>query len=264
MNHDENDLYALSPRELKKWRRQLKSHPEFGAQGCTLLFMTVWTLFSAVFVVLGIGFYVKEMGDYRLLQETGAITEATVVRKYTASDSDGGTDYYISYQFVASDHAFDRRQIVNRDFYQTIEAEQRIDVIYAPSDPNVSRLHATFAPPSILLPICFSGMGGTFVILGITVLAQSWRAQARGRQLRQHGRLVNGRIVDTWTTTDSDGDDTYHIAYTFTVHDGSEKKLTQTQYSTRTTYARLYVADEVKVLFLPSDPTVNMMMLDDN
>ena len=52
-----------------------------------------------------------------------------------------------------------------------------IELIYAQSKPTISRVNADFKPPSIFLPLCFGGMGGVFVLIGIAILIGAFPSQ---------------------------------------------------------------------------------------
>lgn len=143
------------------------------SSGCMIPFGMVWTLFSALFVVIGVGTYLADQQQYNLLTREGKTARATLTERYIDEDSEGDT-YYVSYRFEVPAQGdlspVSARQSVSRKLYEGFEVGQTVEVIYAPSDPGVSELKATFGPPQVMLPLCFTGMGGLFVVIGLVMV----------------------------------------------------------------------------------------------
>ena len=145
-----------------------------GSTGCNIFFGIIWTLFSAIFVFAGIGFYVQQDRIYDLLSQEGVKTQAVITDKYISTDSDGDDTFYIYYQYQVSINGdptqLDAQQNVSRSLYNQLEQGQTVEILYAPSQPETSQLMADFGPPDIILPLIFVCMGSLFVMIGLGIL----------------------------------------------------------------------------------------------
>jgi hypothetical protein len=233
--------------------------------GCVILFGIFWTLFSAVFVVIGIGTYFNEHTRYDRLTREGQTTQGIISDK-EVDDSGDSTSYYIDYRFKANyqgkSQIFNDRASVSSTNYNSTEIGQKIEVIYAASDPNISALKVDLKPPSLLIPVCFGGMGGLFVFIGLGTVLGAVRASIQTDRLNQNGQTTQGSLTERWTEKDSDGDTTYLVAYTFTAQaeDGTSHQVNRSEYN-RQAYHTLKEGDAVTVRYLPGNPETCQLIL---
>lgn len=152
----------------KNWAK-----PFSNSSGCMLPFGLVWTLFSAIFLVIGVATYFTDQQKYSLLTQEGVTTRAAITDLQEVSDSEDDT-YYVYYRYtvpVAGDlSALSTRQSVPYPLYSRLEIGQEIEILYAASNPNIAEIKATFGPPSVMLPVCFGGMGLLFVLIGLVMV----------------------------------------------------------------------------------------------
>lgn len=146
----------------------------FSGLGCMLPFGVVWTAFSAIFLVVGIFTYLNERKTYDLLSREGVTNTAVVTDMYVSTDSEGDSTYYINYEYIvpiSGDAAsFTNRQSVPKRIYSTLENGNKVEVLYAASQPGISELSSTFGPPDLMLPVCFGGMGLLFTLIGLGLI----------------------------------------------------------------------------------------------
>jgi len=255
---------SLTPLEISSLKRPRATSPLEGS-GCALIFGIGWTLFSLVFVFIGIGGLVSEYLNYFRLQREGVGTTAMIV-EMEVDDGDDSTTYYVYYQFtgVANNEAvkIEDRDTVPYLLYSTLKVEQRIEILYASSDPTLTAIKADFHPPNPLLPLLFSGMGILFTAIGGAMVNGGIRGQHHLNRLRDSGRQIQGVIFDHWEDKDSDGDATYFVAYAFKVQArGGSGKIISKAEQNRSAYQKYRIGESVLVRYLPDDPTVCQLRL---
>jgi hypothetical protein len=230
------------------------------SSGCSLIFGLGWTLFSLVFVFIGIGGLVSEYINYNRLLREGIETTAMIV-DLKAEDSDGSTIYYVYYQFTGmvnnESEKIEDWDKVPYSLYSTFKVEQRIEIIYAASDSTLTTIKADFHPPNPLIPLIFSGMGILFTAIGVMVVYGGVRGQYHLSQLRSNGLQAQRLIFDLWQDKDSDGDTTYFVAYTFKVPErGGDGKIITKAEQNHIAHKKYHIGDAVLVRYLPDNPGV--------
>jgi hypothetical protein len=158
--------------------------PRFAAMlqsiGCMLPFGVIWTLFSATFLVVGVASYSNERRAYDVLKREGVRSIATVTEYYTIRDDEDGTTYYAGYTYHAPISGavtqLSSTERVSRDFYDGLEKGMGIEIRYAESQPEISRIEAGFSPPGLMLPVCFGGMGSVFTLIGLGLIVGAVRS----------------------------------------------------------------------------------------
>lgn len=225
-----------------------------------LIFALFWTLFSAMFLVLGMGTYIRDSIAYNRLSGEG-VTATAVITGLEFFEGDDSHRYYVHYQFRASiqgDTAnFQGSDEVSSAFFSRLEVGQTIGVLYWPADPSLSAVKAELRPASMTLLLCFGGMGGLFTLIGLVMIFSSIVGIVNTIRLRLGGQVAQGSVFKKWTETDSDGDTTYFIAYAFKAeipgkgiqyipHAEQNKKL----------YDYVPVGGALIVRYLPDDPQI--------
>lgn len=249
---------SLEPTPPAEPLRPKPVHPPAGAEwACSGLFSLGWTAFSLLFVILPVGMFVRDWQAYSLLKAEGTHTEGVVVSHRIDSDSDGNS-YYITYRYTVPLPGGDRKEFVreetvSRAEYNDLPPESRVEVLYAPSNPEIANLRINFGPPFYLLFI--AACGGVFVLVGLALLIHSWQTASHIRRLASQGRLTGGTITDCWQETDSDGDPVYCVAYRFSVllPNGSSRVFTKAEYN-RKAYQTLLPGSPVQIRYVPGRP----------
>ncbi len=223
--------------------------------GCLTAFSLIWPIISLIFLFCPLVMFWMELSAYRLLRTSGVVAEAVVMDRRVDEDADGRT-YYVTYRFTAplakgDQGRFTREQSVNRKSFEALPLETRVSVVYAPSDPSISRPQSKLRPPFFLLAIAC--LGAVFVVVGLAVLSSGWTTMWQARGLRRHGQLTQGTVLDRWTETDSDGERSYCVAYEY--HPSEHPQITKAEYN-RDAYETLAPGDLVLVRYLPGSPSV--------
>ncbi len=237
-------------------------HPPGGGfdSGCMIIFSLFWTAFSLLFVIFPLAMFWREWQDYTLLKASGETAQGVVIDRRIDEDSDGDS-YYVTYRFMApvakEDHQyFSHEQSVNRKTYRVLHPETRVNIVYAPSDPSVSRLEGKLGSPFYLLFI--ASIGGFFVLIGLAILSSGWKTMRQASALKRRGQPAQATVLDTWTDQDSDGDKVYCVAYRF-IPPG-RPQVTKAEYN-QAAYKTLLPGDGVWVRYLPENPYVARLEL---
>ncbi len=248
------------PPEYSNIKRPRPSTP-VGAQGIVgIFFGVVWTLFSLVFLVLGLNTVLGEILLNLRVQKEGLVVQG-VITKLEIDDSGDSTSYYVNYQFQAplkGDFTqFNHRQDVSRTTYNLLIVGQKVDVQYASSDANVSRLKSESGRSNLLSGLLFTAVGGFFVLIGMTIAVDAAKSLNQLDQLRQSGLKTQATLIEHWKDKDSDGDPVYFVTYAFQVvsSQGRTRIITRTEQQ-RKIYEKYQLGDIITVRCLPDNPDV--------
>jgi len=245
------------PPELARLQAPKPSQP-LEASGCMLFFFLSWTLFSALFLVLGVGMYIRDSIAYNRLSREGIPAAATITNLEIHSGDDSDS-YYVSYQFQASikgDTArFRGSDQVSSSFFSRLKVGQTIEIIYSPADPSISAVKAELRPASMTLLLCFGGLGGLFTLIGLILISSSIMGIVNTNRLRLGGRVTQGIVFKKWTETDSAGDTTYFVAYVFKAEiPGQGVQRIPRAEQNKTVYDKYQVGDSISIRYLPVNP----------
>jgi hypothetical protein len=229
--------------------------------GCGgIAFGTFFTLFASIFIIVGIVTYIRDRQEYALLQAEGQKTQARITDRDYESDDDGET-YYVTFTYrvrVNGDlQNFTERTTVTNSLYNSLPEGTQTTVIYAPSNPNIVRLEAGFSPPSVLLPILFTMIPLVFIVIGIWMIASGIESMSDERSLKRRGQDALATVTEIWDETDSEGDRTTYIAYTFQAqdrHGNSQAVDCAEKYTNALRGAR--VGKQLMVRYLPDNPRI--------
>ena len=69
-------------------------------------------------------------------------------------DDEGEDDYYVTYTFVSRPGRAEEREVTNRDrvpreVFERLEEGGRVEIIYAPGEPEVARVTADYVPGAV-------------------------------------------------------------------------------------------------------------------
>jgi len=223
------------------------------APGGGFVFGLVWSIFSAIFLIIGVGLFINQSLTYNSLQREGVSITATI----TALQTIDNEDYLVHYQFKApvngGMNSFEDIGSVSYELYSTLKVKQPVEILYVISDPSISAIKAEFGPPATLVSLGFAGMGGLFLLVGAGILYGAVRGMYYLRLLRSKGCAARGYLFDGWQDKDSDGDPTYFVAYAFKTSAG--KLVSHAEQNTRL-YETYQIGDTFEVRYLQDNPSI--------
>lgn len=145
-----------------------------------IIFGLGWALFSSIFLLIGIFIVRSETDLHDRFSNEGKVARA-IITDLEIDHSNDSTGYYVYYEFKAPVNGdatlFKSSAGVSSAFYNELRVDQPIDVIYIPSDPNISQLKAQFGPPNIFVGWFFGGLGSLFMLIGLTILIFGLRSK---------------------------------------------------------------------------------------
>lgn len=107
----------------------------------SIVFALFFTIFGGVFALIGLAMIsggVKNMSQARALAYRGVTTQARLIERWTEQDSDGDTQYCVSYRFIAPGHPEVFRAEYSRRAYDL--PGDIVSVRYLPYQPEICRL----------------------------------------------------------------------------------------------------------------------------
>jgi len=220
----------------------------------------LWTIFSAFFMVFGVGGFIKESNEYNRLSTEG-VSASAAVTQLRVDDSGDSTSYYVHYQYtglVSGDPTrFDASDSISSSLYRSLKVGQAIEIIYAASDPALSAVQTEFGPPNLLLNLGVAGIAGLFILIGLVLLYTGSKTMNQLSQLRAHGRQTEAVVFDRWKEKDSDGDPTYLVAFAFKVPtpNGGQRVISHAEQNV-SLYKKYNIGDAFTIRYLPEDPSV--------
>jgi hypothetical protein len=223
---DAEGLFIVNPINL----RDLKRPPGFFTwrTGCLPLFLFI-------FVLVGVGTIAVMLNTLRersLLEQRPAETTGTVTGKRIDTDSDSGDTYYVSYEFEAEGRRFSDQVSVSWERYNQYESGQRVPVIYAQGEPDISSITGSYNGLDLgflaIFTVCWNGFTWPLFIGSIVAVRQ------QGRLFRE-GKLVAGEVLAAKGDRDSDNDFVLELEYGF-AQPGSTNFITGTYRSSQTAH----------------------------
>ena len=227
------------------------------------LFGIPWTIFSLVFLFMMIETGVQDQKQYNKLTSEG-VTAQAVITKLEIDDSDDSTTYFVYFRFTAPSNGaiktFEHYDKVSQSLYKLFQTGDKVEIIYAASDPNFSQIKAQFGSPSLFLPLVGGGVSLLFVVVGLSMLIFGFLGVERFLQLRSEGQLAHATIFDRWEKTDSDGS-SYFVAYAFKVssRQTGQQIISNAEQSLQA-YKKLGIGSKVKIKYLPTNPQICHMV----
>lgn len=184
--------------------------------GCGALFLLPFLAVGIFVIVMA----VVEWRNYHLLNTTGVVVRGEYIGKYIdEDDDDGGVTYYAEYEYIVDDQQYQGEHSVSQEFYGRVERGAGVDIIYAPSDPTVSRISSEQGIESAIFFTVFALFWNLIswgMFIGMMV------GRSRDRALARDGQMVRGELLDITTRRDSDGDLQVTAEYSFVPPDGGD------------------------------------------
>jgi hypothetical protein len=252
------------PVELSGLKRPKANHPANPAGCFTVVFGIIWILISTAFTVIGSGFLIQEQQEYDLLMREGQTVQG-MVTTLAINEGDDSTDYdvYYRYPVTANDRqrAYNGYQNISKDLYETLRVGQTVDVVYAASQPQVSKLKDDLSPPLVWVFFLVILFGVGFDAFGLFLLARTLASMREWSRLKRKGHTVQATVFERWTESDSDGDTIYAVAYAFkaAMPDGSVRLVTRGEYN-RVVYHSVEMGGSLAVRYLPDEPEVSRIV----
>lgn len=192
-------------------------------------FFILQTLFQLVWIVVGIGFFVKitiKPWFYSVhLQEHGVVTQATIVDRLTGKckddDGDSHTCYYATYRFEHIEPNGEPREYQNRARISAVESqymvpETKVNIMYDSVKPTRSWFRDDAPTDFTLLNAVFgSFVSIMFAGVPILMLVGTFKTYSFERKLAKHGQLIRGVVHSCKGETDSDDDFDVTLKYSF-------------------------------------------------
>ncbi|NJL04425.1 MAG: hypothetical protein HC911_05830 [Chloroflexaceae bacterium] len=185
------------------------------------LFLLVGILISSALIPLTR----QAWHEYDTLMAEMQSGTAQVLDKRISYDDEGDASYFVSYIFShplpnGEPYQYEATASVSRSQYEQLEYGQQLPIVFAPSDPTISRLN----PPHIAEPILatiftfvwlvgWNGVAGYFSYRTV----RDWLGQ---RALRR-GQLLYGTLTKITGVAESTLNYKITVDYTFTAPDGT-------------------------------------------
>jgi len=215
----------------------------------------IWLFFAFSALLsfcLGGFFQYRAIRNARLLESEGVTTRATVTETHISEDDDGDETYYVTYSFAAQSpdtgsQQVKRKESVPYEVFRQAEADGRIDIIYAGSDPKVAHIMANYEPGRVRYVAIL--VGGILGVVDALLSVPLYRRFRNAVRLDGEGMPVTTEVLDLFAMSD-ENDTTHYVAYTSPdgqkVRDSIKPAI----------YKQLHVGDLIKLVYLPDDPKV--------
>jgi hypothetical protein len=174
-----------------------------------IIFVIILCIFLVV-AILSLVFVFREIFVIRLtLVSEGVPTIGTYIDRDIESTGDG-TFYSLIYNYTVDDHVYRRSYSTNKQFYDSTEIGDTIQIRYLPNNPNISRTVVELEQPP------HSGMiFGT--VWSLIVLVFIYLGLQKKIPVYLHGQLINGQLIDGEITDIWSDTQTAHNSYVIIV-----------------------------------------------
>jgi hypothetical protein len=220
-------------------------------------------LMSAMLVILLIllvdagGAYFGWHADLRahqLLRSEGKIILAEITDRYVEENDDSSDDYFVVYDFQARGKdgmtaVFSKKVEVDNKLYGGFIKGGTVEIIYAPSDPTISRITALDTPdfPRLSPGTIITSVLG---VIGLLVLLGVFGSYRNALRLDTDGVTVTAHVVDLSSNKDSEGSNTYYMVCQL------ENSRTIRNSISKTRYNLLSSGNILRVRYLVEKPEV--------
>lgn len=160
--------------------------------------------------VIGLVIFSVILPYYATLAQSRAPIEAVVTDMRIEKDADLANEYWIDYEYTVGGVSYTGNDMVGRADYNTNDVGMPIEVTYSPADPSISMIE--YEPLAVLGLLAVTLL---FFAIGLCGTILSFFSQQDRGQLIRNGKIVKATIEDTRQSTDSDGDASLAVTYTF-------------------------------------------------
>jgi hypothetical protein len=210
--------------------------------------LAAFLIAPVVILYIGHEYYVK---GYRDLADHGQKTDAVVTKRYTTSDSDSGTDYWIVYHYQANGRSFEQRSSVSSEQYSQTHEGGSVVITYLPEDPTNCCVGRAADQVDRVVNEVLIGAAVISLVFAAWFLYQHI-AMNRELYLARNGTPVVGNITLKDSIKQRNGYK-YQAGYKFTADDGSASS-SGTGTLSKDVWDYLCPGLPVTVLYLPDNP----------
>jgi hypothetical protein len=228
-------------------------------------FGIVWILVSLMFMVFSVSATSQAQQNYSLLEHEGQIVAGTITRLETVEGVENPDEYTVHYRYMIAQNnhqvTLEGHQDGPKNWFATLRVGQTIDVIYSPSQPQVSQIKAIFSSPSPFQSPVIMVISLIFVLVGLAILITAIKGSHEYLRLRSSGQETWATVFDRWQTSDAKHKPTYAIAYAFKVllPDGTPKLITCAELN-QDVYNAVQIGGCVRVRYVPDNPEINRLV----
>ncbi len=181
----------------------------------------------------------------------GTRVEGTVMEKTVHEDSESGPTHHVKFAFTSGGQTCEGKAQVGADVFRSLAREDGIPVVHLPLLPQYL---STYQPPQSRFP------GGTGKILGFALFWNAlvgvfvgvlYIAPWRNKRLLRSGTGAAGRVTNKRMNTDSDGDRTHEVDYTY---EAGGQTLQGRAKVTAAEFERTQTGAPVSVVYEPGNP----------
>lgn len=255
---------ASSNSAVAPWVRPHRLPPARDSWFAALFAVFVGGVWSAVSVDLMVASLQAVVAEVMLIGE-GVTTEAVVVARRQERDQERERsiltlEYKAPLDPAPAARPFRLEASVSPEFYASIRKGSELPVLYARTDPAVSRLAAEWSVGVLFWPVIWTVLSVVpFLSLGVGITLSGIKRFGDQVWLARCGLRSKGRVVDCWVGTCGEGNPYPCVAYHFLSPGGRpHHKAEQVDDSA---YRRLAPGSEVLVEFVPQRPEICRLVL---
>ncbi|KAB2864875.1 MAG: DUF3592 domain-containing protein, partial [Anaerolineae bacterium] len=170
---DPNQVDYFLHRANRKYLLGKKRAPILRHRGLSASHLALVAMMIIVFAVVLRAQFEAEKLDYLELKNHGLVTQGQVTArrvetypKYKA--------HIVGYQFVVDGITYSVEQGVSRDHYELLSDTQPVEILYSPSNPDLSRLAGTNSDPGSVTAIP-AAFGALALLFTAYALYRYWR-----------------------------------------------------------------------------------------
>lgn len=158
--------------------------------------------------------------EARELENEGVITTGVIQDVRVVENDEGAHGYFVTYQFSDDGQLYSREQRVSRDNFLAWIPGAEVQVKYAPSEPQHSKLVGDDTQDRGRQWEIVGVIGAAAVLLGALIVVGNYRL--RVARLEREGRLLPGEVLMCGSGMDDSGNLTVSVKYVFETPQGDE------------------------------------------
>lgn len=162
-----------------------------------LWFGGIWLTVGLLFLVIGVavGFSQQSLGR-RFQTEARDATGMVLTKSIQSSSKGGGVTYWVTYRFTtAAGRVVKGSGSVPADAWDRLTERGPIQVRYLPDRPEQHQVEGRPVDGDPVIPLVFTGVGGTLAVLGGFVVLR-WRARLRrAARLERTGTIAEATVL---------------------------------------------------------------------
>lgn len=194
---DPNQVAFYLHRANRKYLLGKKRAPILRHRGLSASHLVLFAMMLVVFAIILRAQFEAEKLDYLELKNHGLVTQGQVTARRVETHPKYKA-HFVAYQHVVDGITYCAEQGVSHDHYEMLSDAQPIEILYSPSNPNLSRLAGTNSDPGSVtaIPAAFGALA--LLLIGYA-LYRYWRD---GRYYKQGitllGEVTSLRLRNDW------------------------------------------------------------------